>query len=615
MPIRLRALALVVVAMAMAGCDVAGRLDDPAARGGVLDLSNWNFAAQGPVALRGEWMFRWGELLGPNALLKGETPAPPMIVVPRPWNGVVVGGAPLGGEGFATQALRLILPTTNHDLGLAFGEAYSAERMWMNGRLIVERGRVGRTRATELADVPGRIVRIGDAGGVVDLVLETSNHLHFQGGPVHAIRIGTRQTLEGQAETDARIDFFLIGCLFVIGLFYAALSLGRPDRDVVLFALLTLFLALRTATTKWHLADLVPLGSEGQLRLDYVTFVILPLIFCALIGELFPADVPRAIPRAAFGYGALALIGPLALDTMTFTSLRDLNIAMGALFATAAVAFVARAALLGRRGASPLLLCSIFVLGVGFRDAAMTLHLIPESRELLPAANTILVVFHAVVLGRRMTDALSESEGLTASLREANSLLEQRIAERTRELEKMAMTDPLTGLLNRRPLLKLAEAERARAARSKDRIGVMMIDCDNFKRINDAHGHEAGDQVLRALGQRFSAFVRSHDLLGRWGGEEFVMIFSTADAAGASAAAERLRQHIESVPFEAAPGVSLQLTVTLGVAVLEDGLESFEDLLRRADRALYEGKAAGRNQVKVAQRDDVETIAVRDERG
>lgn len=610
MPIRLRALALAVMATAMAACDVARAPYAPAAKSGILDLSRWDFEAQGPVVLRGEWMFRHGVLLGPSALRAGETPTPPLIEVPRPWNGVMMDGAPLRGEGFATQALRLILPANVRDLALALGEAYSAERLWMNGRLVVERGRVGTTRSAEVADVPGRIVPIGDAGGVIDLVLEISNHFHVQGGPLHALRIGPRAALEGQAGANARIDFFLIGCLTVIGLFYAALSLSRPDRDIVLFALLTLFLALRTATTNWHIADFMSIGAEGQLRLDYVTFVILPLIFCALIGELFPADVPRVIPRAAFWYGAVALIGPLALDTVTFTSLRNVNIAGGASFATAAVLFVARAAFLGRHGASPMLLCSVFVLGTGFHDVAMTLRLIPESRDLLPAANTLLVFFHAVVLGRRMSDALRQSEGLTRSLKESNVLLEQRIAERTQALEKLAMTDPLTGLLNRRPLLKLAEAERARAARSKDMIGVMMIDCDNFKLINDVHGHEAGDQVLRILGQRFAAFVRSHDLLGRWGGEEFVMIFSTADAAGASAAAERLRQHIEGVPFEAAPGVSLRLTVTVGVAVLEDGLESFEDLMRRADRALYAGKAAGRNQVRVAQRDDVETTGV-----
>ncbi len=607
---RIRLRALVLLATATVGCDVPRETEKPEARAGVVDLSRWDFEAQGPVALRGEWMFRHGELLGPSALRAGDNPTPPWIVVPRAWNGMVVDGPPLRGEGFATLALRLILPPGNHDLGIAFGEAYAAERLWMNGRIVVERGRVGKTRETEVADVPGRIVTIGDAGGVVDLVLETSNHFHHLGGPVHALRIGSRTGLEGQAGMEARIDFFLIGCLTVIGLFYAALSLSRPDRDIILFALLTLLLALRTAITKWHIPALIPIGSEGQLRLDYVTLVILPLIFCALIGALFPADVPRALLRAALWFGSFALIGPLALDTLTFTSLRNANIAMGALFASGAVVFVARAAWLGRRGASPLFLCSVFVLGVGFHDAAIALRLIPESRDLLPAANTLLVFCHAVVLGRRMSEALSASEGLTASLKEANARLEERIAERTQELEKMAMTDPLTGLLNRRPLLNLAEAERARAARSKDKIGVMMIDCDHFKLINDAHGHEAGDRVLRTLGQRFSAFVRSHDLLGRWGGEEFVMIFSTADAAGASAAAERLRQHIAGGPFEVVPGVWLRLTVTVGVAVLEDGLESFEDLLRRADRALYLGKAGGRNQVKVAPRDDLETNGV-----
>jgi diguanylate cyclase (GGDEF)-like protein len=607
MPIRLRALVLLAWSAAIAGCDGPGPADAPVARRGVLDLSGWDFETQGAVPLRGEWMFRYGELLGPSVLAPGVEPSPPMIVVPRPWNEVVSAGAPLRGEGFATQALRLILPPASRDLGLAFGEAHSAERLWMNGRLVMERGRVGRTRQAEIADVPGRIVAIGDASGIVDLVLETSNHFHFEGGPLHALRIGSRAALERLADTDARTDFFLIGCLLVIGLFYAALSLGRPDRDIILFALLTLFLALRTATTKWHITGLVPIGSEGQLRLDYVTFVILPLIFCALIRELFPADVPRAITQAAFGYGAVALIGPVALDTVTFTSLRNVNIAVGAAFAGAAVLSVARAAFLGRHGASPLLFCSVFVVVIGFRDVAMALRLIPESRELLPLASTILVFFHAVVLGRRMTDALSASERLSASLQQSNALLEQRVAERTLDLEKMAMTDPLTGLLNRRPLMRLAEAERARAARSKEMIGVMMIDCDDFKLINDAHGHDAGDRVLKTLGQRFTAFVRSHDLLGRWGGEEFVMIFSTADAEGAIAAAERLRQHVGGLPFEVAPNVSVQLTVTVGVAVLEEGVESFEDLLRRADRALYAGKSAGRNRVNVAQRDSSET--------
>ena len=85
MPIRLRALALAVMATAMAACDVARVPDGPAAKGGILDLSRWDFETQGPVALRGEWMFRYGELLGPSALRVGETPTPPLIEVPRPF--------------------------------------------------------------------------------------------------------------------------------------------------------------------------------------------------------------------------------------------------------------------------------------------------------------------------------------------------------------------------------------------------------------------------------------------------------------------------------------------------------------------------------------------------
>ena len=606
MPSRLRA--LVLMALAAASCTAPPLRQPPVAKGGVMDLSTWNFERDGSVPLRGEWVLRYGELLGPSILGPGQTAAPPMIIVPGPWSDVVIRGQRLAGEGFATQALRLILPPTTERLGLAFGEAYSAERLWVNGLLTMERGRVGTSRSTEVADVQGRIVPVNGLSGTADLAIEISNHFHSRGGPVHAITLGPRDMLRRNAEMNARLDFFLIGCLLVLGLFYAALSLSRPDLEIILFALLTLLLALRTATLAWYITAILPLGSEGQLRLDYVTFIVLPLIFAALIAELFRADVPRIVPRLAFWYGALALIGPLALDTQTFTSLRNLNIAMGAAFAAAAVLSLARAAYLGRRGASPLLLCGLAVLAVGFRDAAMTLRVIPESRALLPFANTVLVFAHAVVLGRRISDTLRASEGLSASLQESNALLERRIAERTQELEKVAMTDALTGLLNRRPLMKLAEAERARAARSKQRIGVMMIDCDDFKIVNDRHGHDAGDRVLRALSQRFATLVRSHDLLGRWGGEEFVMIFSTTDAAGAEAAAERLRQHVAALPFDVSPDVSLHLTVTVGVAVLEDGMESFEDLLRRADQALYAAKASGKNRIHMAPGEDPGTI-------
>jgi diguanylate cyclase (GGDEF)-like protein len=604
-----RAWVLVLTALAAVGCGGRPGREAPVARAGALDLSSWDFERDGPVALRGDWAFRYGELRGPRMLSPGENPAPPFIHVPAAWNEMTQGGQRLSGQGFATHGLRLILPDTGRDLALSLDEAYAADRLFVGDRLVFKRGEVAQTAAGEIADVRGRLVPLGEVTGTVDLSLEISNHFHSEGGPIHVMVIGAREQLHAQAESAARLDYLLIGCLLAVGLFYAALSLSRPDPENILFALLTLLLALRTATTRWHIADLVPLDSEGQLRLDYVGFIILPLVFASLIRALFPAEVPRLLPRLAFVYGALALIGPLALSTVTFTHARNLNIAIALAFVATAVLAVARAALMGRQGAGPLLLCCLLVFGVGLRDVGIALRLLPDSRELLPVANTILVFAHALVLGRRLSDALGKSERLALGLRDANETLEARIAARTAELEVMAMTDPLTGLLNRRPLLRLAEAERARAIRSGERVGVMMIDCDDFKRVNDLHGHEAGDRVLRALAQRFTALVRSHDLLGRWGGEEFVMIFSAADTAGGMAAAERLRLHVAEAPFEARPGIGLRLTVTVGVAVLEDRLESFDDLLRRADRALYAGKAKGKNQVVMASREVPEAPA------
>jgi len=172
-----------------------------------------------------------------------------------------------------------------------------------------------------------------------------------------------------------------------------------------------------------------------------------------------------------------------------------------------------------------------------------------------------------------------------------------RFSERTREaafarLRDHAQVDGLTGLANREKL----DAELARALALADRSGqllaVAMIDLDHFKGINDSHGHLVGDQVLRALGQRLAGAVRAVDLVGRWGGEEFLLLCPSTDRGGALAVAEKLRAAVAAEPF----ADDIALTVSLGVAVSAGG-EPLDAVLDRADRALYAAKDAGRNRV------------------
>ncbi|KAB7623412.1 diguanylate cyclase [Alkalilimnicola sp. S0819] len=162
-------------------------------------------------------------------------------------------------------------------------------------------------------------------------------------------------------------------------------------------------------------------------------------------------------------------------------------------------------------------------------------------------------------------------------------------------LQAAANTDPLTGLSNRRALVELAAAQLANAHRHQHPLSLMMIDYDHFKRVNDSHGHAAGDAVLRELAQLMRATCRSGDLPGRLGGEEFVAVLPHASAEGALVLAERLREAVERKTV-VHNGAEIRATVSIGVATLQPGMD-FEDLLALADEALYRAKAGGRNRV------------------
>ncbi|MDP9202998.1 MAG: sensor domain-containing diguanylate cyclase [Gemmatimonadota bacterium] len=167
-------------------------------------------------------------------------------------------------------------------------------------------------------------------------------------------------------------------------------------------------------------------------------------------------------------------------------------------------------------------------------------------------------------------------------------------------LEALARTDPLTQLLNRRALLTQLGTEVERVRRYNAPLSILMIDVDEFKEVNDTYGHLAGDQVLVEVAILLARTARSVDAVARYGGDEFVIAVPETSEAGAIAFAERLRDKIQAHPFEIGKGEPLRLTVSIGVADFpEPRVETAEDLLDCADRALYRAKAGGRNLVCV----------------
>jgi len=169
-----------------------------------------------------------------------------------------------------------------------------------------------------------------------------------------------------------------------------------------------------------------------------------------------------------------------------------------------------------------------------------------------------------------------------------------------KEVQQLAHTDSLTGLNNRRRFFELAQHEFKRRERHPTPLAVIMLDIDHFKSVNDRYGHAIGDLALQTVARRCKQAVRNIDILGRYGGEEFVSILLGTDLYGAKIVAERLRQRVEAPPVETEDG-PLTITISVGIAELTPDCQDLDLLLRRADQALYMAKQAGRNRVEVWQ--------------
>lgn len=171
----------------------------------------------------------------------------------------------------------------------------------------------------------------------------------------------------------------------------------------------------------------------------------------------------------------------------------------------------------------------------------------------------------------------------------------QELAVALKENRELASRDALTGLINRRHMRELLELEQRRCVRGVRTMLLAQMDIDHFKSINDTYGHGVGDMALKAFAQTVRDNIRNSDVLARWGGEEFVLLLSDTDVAGAMLTLQRVRAAVEGTTMADAPP-GLQMTVSIGLAEHMAG-EMLEVTLDRADKALYSAKRAGRNQV------------------
>jgi len=395
-------------------------------------------------------------------------------------------------------------------------------------------------------------------------------------------------TLARGAE-QSRMIALAFGALMAVALAALLIWFVQSDRLFILYATLFFLQALYVVYLSgqgfdWPwLSFAQPFGSFAW----NVPISLSGAIACLFTREI--ADLKTTEPRiyTAFGWFAAAFVLVTVLNFAKFLGLGVWVNGAGNLVFAAAATFTLvvtfRAWRRGNRAAGWLLIA--WGLLEGFTIAAAMRFLAPTS-----GASSPLLYYYGLPLSM-------VAGAVLIALGVADRLRAQRLA--LTEAERRAQTDPLTGVLNRRSLIERLDAASARARARGLPIAVLFIDLDHFKQINDSFGHQAGDACLRAIIPPIHVELRQSDVVGRYGGEEFVVILSSADAAAAIPIAQRILERVAGLSV-LGYGKPIRLTCSIGVAASDTSGVWGESLIAQADAAVYVAKRLGRNQVHMA---------------
>jgi diguanylate cyclase (GGDEF)-like protein len=398
------------------------------------------------------------------------------------------------------------------------------------------------------------------------------------------------RTLARSAE-HARMIALAFGALTSVALAALLIWFVLADRLFILYATLFFLQALYIAYLSGQGFDWPGL-SYAQPLTSFAWNVPVGLsgaVACLFTREI--ADLEHFSPRiyAMFGWFAVAFVVVTVANLAKFLGLGMWVNALGNVMFLAAAVFTMAVAFLawrrGNRAAGWFLIA--WALLEGFTMTAALRFLLTASVDSSP-----LLYYYGLPLSMVAAAVL-------IALGVAHRLLAQRVA--LTEAERRAQTDSLTGVLNRRSLIERLDAASQRARARGLPIALLFIDLDHFKQINDSFGHQAGDACLRAIIEPIHAELRQSDVIGRYGGEEFVVILRSADAAAAAPIAQRILERVAGVCVEGF-GQPIRLTCSIGIAASDTLGVWGENLIAQADAAVYSAKRLGRNQVQMAAR-------------
>ncbi|HSG89894.1 MAG TPA: diguanylate cyclase [Pseudomonadales bacterium] len=490
-------------------------------------------------------------------------------------------------------------------LAIRMGAVRNAYELYVDGNLL---GGVGRLPPdpevnfdliriyplpADVVDRGGEVVIALRVWGGSDLAVATAG-----GGPyAGAFLVGDEARLLRGLDAEQMPRLIMASLFLLIGTYFIYLFLRSRALTAFFWFGFTALVLVPYLITQSQWKYVLGLPFVTMEKIESVTFFMFLIAFIQLIWSAMgrTGTWRLRIWQGALGLLALAMIVTPGLEIHYRVRLYwQAAVLLGVVPVLLTVIGEVRA---GNRDARTLLYGQVLFLLAALNDLLINMG-VHDGMRLLPVGFLAMLASMGVILANRFTSLLDELEQQvderTRELSEANAAL----ADANESLQAMSRLDPLTGLLNRRGFLTEVEVERQRVLRSGAPLSLLLLDVDFFKKFNDEYGHACGDLVLQEVARVMAAQTREVDRVGRWGGEEFILLLPDTDPAALAQVAEKVRSAVSAhrVEFE---GTQLGVTITLGGAVYRPD-ESIDACIERADQALYAGKANGRNRAEIA---------------
>jgi len=562
----------------------------------------------------------WKKAIGRHLLPVGDTTDASVwadVRIPEPWPiGLIPksSSTPMINPRIATYVFELPYSSPQSGLYLNIGEIYSAFDLYVSNHAgsftkVLSNGDIS------FPNTEGRSIfapiALPDIPAHARLVFQLSAAAYPSTRLISIPILGSVTAVDSTIWLTRTLVGLIIGIFAAVSIYNLFLFTSSKHRqwEYLAMAILAITCIVRVANHHQmtdmlvsHLFDVEP-TSELASRIGWFTFPVFFAAWIAILRSLFPKDVSNFVFAILIVPSILLAVAALVADPELYITIGTYyRLLLLPLFILLVVYIIARILWYRHTAGIPIFVGAAIL----FTGPTMDLLAYEQGRYLsIDYSNISLIVFcmmQSLQFGQDYTESLEESAALAGELKDLNQNLEKQVLERTlsfeqanEKLELLAMSDPLTGLLNRRAFRAEFDKETSKINRYERPFVLAMIDIDFFKAVNDKWGHDTGDKVLIAIASELTHTARETDITARFGGEEFVVLLPETEPDTGHKVLERMRANIEALEINMGDTV-LKITASFGMTHCNKP-EDLNDVVKRADESLYQAKESGRNRL------------------